>query len=64
MASVGHTSGGVVVGVIVSFTGLAGILVLSRLYARLIIVKNAGVDDVLVTFGQVSQIRECPPTFN
>ena len=41
----GHASGSAVVGVTIAMTCLAGLAVFSRLFARLVVVRNAGLDD-------------------
>ncbi|KAK5175061.1 uncharacterized protein LTR77_000198 [Saxophila tyrrhenica] len=45
----GHASGTAVVGVTIGMTVLAGLAVFARLFARIFIVHNAGVDDGFIT---------------
>ncbi|KAK3713690.1 hypothetical protein LTR37_008384 [Vermiconidia calcicola] len=45
MGMSGHASGSAVVGVTIAMTCLAGLAVFSRLFARLVVVRNAGLDD-------------------
>ena len=45
----GHASGDAVVGVTIGMTVLAGMAVCARLFARVVIVSNAGVDDGFIT---------------
>lgn len=52
----GHASGASVVGVTVSFTVIAFIVTVLRLITRLTIVRNAGLDDLIITFAMVFSI--------
>ena len=45
MGMSGHASGSAVIGVTVAMTALAAVAVFPRLFARVVIVKNAGMDD-------------------
>ena len=47
MPAGGHAPGGAVVANTVTFTFIAGALVVARLWTRKFIVRNAGMDDVL-----------------
>jgi uncharacterized protein (DUF1330 family) len=49
----GHASGTSVVVVSVTFTALAAAFVASRTYARLVVAKNPGLDDVAIVFAMV-----------
>ena len=52
----GHASGASVVGVTVSFTVIAFIVTVLRLITRLTIVRNAGLDDLIISFAMVFSI--------
>jgi hypothetical protein len=49
MAMSGHASGSAVVGVTLAMTILAALVVFARLFARVVVVKNAGLDDGFIT---------------
>ncbi|KAF2170774.1 hypothetical protein M409DRAFT_51034 [Zasmidium cellare ATCC 36951] len=49
MAASGHAPGSAVVGVTISFTVLAFMATVMRLYTRIGIVRNAGLDDIVIT---------------
>jgi hypothetical protein len=49
MAISGHAPGSAVSGVTLAMTILAAIAVSARLFARLVVVRNAGVDDGFIT---------------
>jgi hypothetical protein len=54
--AVGHAPGGAVVGVIVAFTVLAFLATASRLITRLVIVRGAGIDDLIITIAMILSI--------
>lgn len=56
MAAGGHTSGDAVVGVTVSFTAVAVICTVLRLYTRFGLNKMGGIDDVFIAIAQVCQL--------
>ena len=45
MGMSGHASGSAVIGVTIAMTALSAVVVFARLFARVAIVKNAGLDD-------------------
>ena len=53
MAMSGHASGEAVVGVTIAMTILASMAVITRLYTRFGIVRNAGTDDVFIVLALV-----------
>lgn len=55
VAGGGHASGSAVLVTTVTFTVLAGMLTIARIYTRMKITHNTGVDDYLVAFAMVSQ---------
>lgn len=55
MAAGGHAPGSAVVAVTITFTFIAGALVIARIWTRKVLVRNAGTDDVLVAFALVGQ---------
>lgn len=73
MAASGHAPGSAVVGVTISFTVLAFMATVMRLYTRIGIVRNAGLDDIVITIAlaltivltvTMCQQGELEPTFN
>lgn len=56
MAASGHAPGTAVVGVTVSFTVLTFMATMMRLYTRIGIVRNAGLDDLVITVALVLTI--------
>lgn len=54
MVSGGHTSGAAVAAVIITFTVIGIFLTVARLFTRKVLVRNAGIDDVLIVMGVVS----------
>lgn len=58
MVSGGHTSGVAVDVVIITFTVIGAFLTVARLYTRKLLVRNAGIDDVLITIGVVSALLD------
>lgn len=57
MVSGGHTSGAAVAVVIITFTAIGIFLTVARLFTRKVLVRNAGIDDVFIVLGVVS---DCP----
>lgn len=59
----GHTSGAAVVGVTITFTALAAVVVFTRLFTRIHIVKDPGLDDgfivVALLFSTATTITMC-----
>ncbi|CAK3821424.1 Hypothetical predicted protein [Lecanosticta acicola] len=53
MVAGGHVSGRTVTTTIITFNTIAGILTILRLQTRRLIVRNAGIDDVLVSLGLI-----------
>ena len=49
MAISGHAPGSAVIGVTLAMTILAATAVFARLYARIVVVRNAGFDDAFIT---------------
>jgi hypothetical protein len=49
MAISGHAPGPAVIGVTLALTILAAVAVFARLFARMIVVRNAGFDDAFIT---------------
>jgi hypothetical protein len=60
MATGGHTSGDAVTGVTVSFTIIAVICTVLRLYTRFALNKMGGVDDVFIAIATVCSPRQIP----
>lgn len=56
MAAGGHTSGDAVAGVTVSFTVVAVICTVLRLYTRFALNKMGGIDDVFIAIAQVGPV--------
>lgn len=52
----GHASGDAVIGVTVVLTTLAALAVFARLFARLAVVHNAGLDDAFITAALILSI--------
>lgn len=62
MATGGHTSGDAVTGVTVSFTIVAVICTVLRLYTRFALNKMGGVDDIFIAIATVSSLHwHLPP---
>lgn len=59
MAAGGHTSGDAVAGVTVSFTIVAVICTVLRLYTRFVLSKMGGIDDVFIAIAQVGHSVLC-----
>lgn len=55
VAGGGHASGSAVVVTTVTFTVLSGVLTMARIYTRVKITHNIGIDDYLVAFAMVSR---------
>ena len=58
MAAGGHTSGDAVTGVTISFTIVATLCTILRLYTRFGLNRLGGVDDVFIAIATVSSMRQ------
>jgi hypothetical protein len=58
MAAGGHTSGDAVAGVTISFTIVAAICTILRLYTRFVLNRLGGVDDVFIAIAMVKFPRQ------